>query len=191
MGRKIRRADPYGRRPVKFLPTPLEGAYVIEPEPADDDRGCFARTYCSDEFGRRGLDSRIAQCSISYNRRRGTLRGMHYQTAPHEEAKLVRCTRGTIFDVIVDLRQASPTRKQWYAAELSVDNRKAMYVPKGFAHGFLTLTAEAEVFYQISVAYEPAFARGFRWNDPSVAIAWPQLPDIVSPRDERLPALAP
>jgi dTDP-4-dehydrorhamnose 3,5-epimerase len=175
---------------VKLVPSPLAGACLVEPEPAQDERGFFARTYCSDEFARHGLDTRLAQCSISYNRRRGTLRGMHYQIAPHEETKLVRCTRGAIFDVIVDLRSGSPTCKRWFGAQLSDENRKAMYVPEGFAHGFLTLTDAAEVFYQISVPQEPASAHGFRWDDPSVAIAWPEAPAIISTRDRQLPLLA-
>jgi dTDP-4-dehydrorhamnose 3,5-epimerase len=175
---------------LKLLPTALSGAWLVEPEPLSDERGFFARTFCADEFRRHGLNPAIAQCSISFNRERGTLRGMHYQAAPHEEAKLVRCTQGAIFDAIVDLRPGSATRHRWFGVELTAANRRMLYVPEGFAHGFLTLEPETEVLYQISVAYRPESQRGFHWQDPAVAIAWPQAPRVVSPRDQSLPRLA-
>lgn len=174
---------------MKLVPTSLPGAWLVEPEPLSDERGFFARTFCADEFRRHGLNPAVAQCSISFNIERGTLRGMHYQAAPHEEAKLVRCTKGEIFDVIVDLRPASPSRLRWFGVELTADNRRMLYVPEGFAHGFLTLSEGTEVLYQISVAYDPASQRGFHWQDPAVAIAWPEAPRVVSPRDQSLPRL--
>ncbi len=189
MGRAIRPADPRTRGALKLVPTALPGAWLIEPEPLADERGFFARTFCAEEFRAHGLDPAVAQCSVSYNRQRGTLRGMHYQASPHGEAKLVRCTRGAIFDVIVDLRPDSPSRRRWFAAELTEDNRRMLYAPEGFAHGFLTLAAGSEVLYQISAAYRPEFQRGFRWDDPAVAIAWPEAPSLVSARDRSLPGV--
>ncbi len=176
---------------MRFLPTALAGAYVVQAEPVSDERGYFARTWCRDEFRRHGLNAELAQCSISQNRLRGTLRGMHFQAAPHEEAKLVRCTRGAIYDVIVDLRPGSPTLRKWVSCELSAANARMLYVPEGFAHGFLTLADDSEVSYQISAAYRAEAARGFRWDDASVAIAWPQAPAVISQRDRALPALSP
>jgi len=158
---------------VIFRETSLPGAFVIEPERFEDERGFFARTWDVDEFARRGLNSRLAQCSISFNRRAGTLRGMHYQAAPHAETKLVRCTMGAIFDVIVDVRDGSPTRGNWVGETLSAENRRMLYIPEGFAHGFQTLTDDAEVFYQISAFYHPDAARGVRWDDSAFGIAWP------------------
>jgi dTDP-4-dehydrorhamnose 3,5-epimerase len=172
---------------MKFQPLSLDGAYTIELEPLADERGTFARTFCRHEFEARGLDAHIAQCSISYNRRRGTLRGMHYQVAPFEETKLVRCARGAIYDVIVDLRAGSATRMQWAAAELSADNRRMLYVPAGFAHGFQTLTDDSEVFYQISEWYSPEHARGVRWNDDAFAIRWALTDPIISDKDRSYP----
>jgi dTDP-4-dehydrorhamnose 3,5-epimerase len=168
---------------VKFAPTPLAGAYLVELERLADDRGFFARSFCQNEFKAKGLDPCLAQCNVSFNARRGTLRGLHYQDKPHEEAKLVRCTRGAIWDVIVDLRQDSPTRLRWHAAELSAENRAAFYVPKGFAHGFQTLADDTEVLYQMSEFYQPELARGVRWDDPKLAIAWPIPDPVLSPRD--------
>ena len=168
---------------MKLTPTPLAGAYVVELERISDERGFFARSFCQDEFRRHGLKSAIAQCNVSWNSRRGTLRGLHYQAAPHEEAKVVRCTRGAIWDVIVDLRESSPTRWRWHALELNAENRLAFYVPEGFAHGFQTLADDSEVLYQMSEFYHPDLARGLRWDDPKLGIGWP-LPDpILSPRD--------
>lgn len=163
---------------MKFVPTPLPGAYVIELEPQADARGHFARTFCRDEFRRHGLAEEYPQSSISWNRRRGTLRGMHYQAAPHEEAKIVRCTRGRMHDAIVELRS-----RRWFAVELSEANGRMLYVPRGFAHGFLTLEDDTEVHYQISTPYQAGAARGFRWNDPAVGIAWPGPPEVISERD--------
>jgi dTDP-4-dehydrorhamnose 3,5-epimerase len=171
-----------------FKELPLRGAFVIEIEPREDERGFFARTFCSQEFAAHGLETRISQCSISSNARRGTLRGMHWQADPNGEEKLVRCTRGALYDVIVDLRRDSPARGRWAALELSQDNHRMLYIPKGFAHGFQTLEDNTEVFYQISVAYQPDAARGIRWDDPTIAIDWPDVSErIISERDRNLP----
>src|SRR5712692_1495193 len=168
---------------MKFIETELKGAYVIEPERIEDERGFFARTFCEREFAAHGLETRFVQYSISFNRRKGTLRGVHYQAPPREEAKLVRCTLGAIYDVIIDLRPASPTFKRWISAELSARNRRMLYVPQGFAHGFQSLEDETELFYQISAYYAPESARGVRWNDPAFGIVWP-VPDVIcSERD--------
>ncbi len=170
-----------------FTSTPIAGVQLIQPEPVADVRGAFARTWCQREFEGHGLNAKLAQCSVSYNAKRGTLRGMHFQSAPHAEAKLVRATRGTIYDVAVDLRPDSETYLQWFGTELSVDNRHMLYIPEGCAHGFQTLTDDAEVFYQISEFYEPTAGRGFRYNDPAFGIRWP-LPDpIMSDRDRDYP----
>lgn len=166
-----------------FNPTPLSGAYIIEPERHVDERGFFARTWCRREFDEHGLDSRLVQCSISRNARRGTLRGMHYQLAPFAEVKLVRCTRGALYDVIIDLRQHSPTFRQWTGVELNEDNHLALYVPEGFAHGFLTLCDDTEVLYQMTEFYAPEYARGARWNDPAFGIVWPGPVNVISERD--------
>lgn len=170
-----------------FKPANLRGAYVIEPERKDDSRGYFARTFCEKEFDALGLETRIAQCSVSFSRRKGTLRGMHYQSAPFEEVKVVRCLHGAIFDVIIDLRPHSSTFKKHFAAELSDRNGNALYVPTGFAHGFQTLTDNAEVFYQMSQYYSESHARGVRWNDPTFAIAWPEDERTILERDENYP----
>jgi dTDP-4-dehydrorhamnose 3,5-epimerase len=166
-----------------FTETKLKGAFVIEPVPVADERGFFARTWCRQEFESHGLCSRLAQSSISFNKRRGTLRGMHYQSAPNEEAKLVRCTMGAIYDVIIDLRRDSPTFKRWVGVELTAENRRMLYVPEGFAHGLQTLTDDTEVFYQMSEYFAPESARGVRWNDPAFAIEWPASVTIISDRD--------
>lgn len=169
---------------MKFAETKLKGAHVIEPERLEDDRGFFARTFCRKEFEAHGLNPILVQSSISFNAKKGTLRGMHYQTPPHEETKLVRCTRGSVYDVILDLRRGSPTFKQWVAVELTADNRCALYIPAGFAHGFQTLTDHTEILYQMSEFYHPESARGVRWDDPAFGITWP-LPDpIISQRDQ-------
>ncbi|HEV2707722.1 MAG TPA: dTDP-4-dehydrorhamnose 3,5-epimerase [Pyrinomonadaceae bacterium] len=172
---------------MKFEETTLAGAYVVEMERLADERGFFARTFCRDEFAARGLDARVAQCSASFNQRRGTLRGMHYQAAPYTEAKLVRCTMGAIYDVIVDLRTESPTFKRWFGLELSAANRRALYIPEGLAHGFLTLADESEVFYQISEFYHPECSRGVRWDDETFGIEWPFEPRVISERDRAFP----
>jgi len=187
MGRTVRGADAEPAGPVRFVALPLAGAFLLEPERLEDDRGHFARTFCADAFRERGLNPLVAQSSVSRNSLRGTLRGMHYQAAPHEEAKLVRCTRGAIFDVIVDIRPASPTRLRWFGARLTDANGHALYAPEGFAHGFLTLADDSEVLYQISAPYHPDLQRGFRWDDPAVGIAWPETPRVISARDANLP----
>jgi dTDP-4-dehydrorhamnose 3,5-epimerase len=168
---------------MKFLETVLKGAFVIEPERLEDERGFFARVFCEHEFAAHGLETRFVQCSISFNWSRGTLRGMHYQAPPHEETKLVRCTRGAIYDVIVDLRPDSATHRQWIGVELSAENRRMLYVPRGFAHGFQTLQDYCEVFYQISQFHTPEAARAERWDDPALGIRWPLAPSILSQRD--------
>ncbi|WP_029008333.1 dTDP-4-dehydrorhamnose 3,5-epimerase [Azospirillum halopraeferens] len=173
-----------------FEPTPLAGAFLLQPVPHHDERGFFARSYCRREFEEHGLNPDIAQCSISHNRLRGTLRGLHYQAAPCPEVKLVRCTRGALFDVIVDLRPGSPDRGRWFGAELTAANGFALYIPAGFAHGFVTLADDTEAYYQISAFFEPELARGVRWDDPDLAIAWPIEPSVISARDRALPCLA-
>jgi dTDP-4-dehydrorhamnose 3,5-epimerase len=169
---------------MHFIPVSLLGAYVIEPDALEDDRGFFARTWCQQEFDKKGLDPHLVQCNISFNKKRGTLRGMHCQVSPFAETKLVRCTQGAIYDVIVDLRPESQTYLQWTAIELTAENRKALYVPKGFAHGFQTLEDSSEVFYQMSEFYAPDYARGFRWNDPQFNINWPEPVSMISERDQ-------
>ena len=175
---------------MKFTPSPIAGVFVIDQEPFSDERGFFARSFCRGEFAEHGLNPEIDQCSVSFNVARGTLRGMHYQIAPAEEDKLVRCTAGAIFDAVVDIRRASPSFGRWFGIELSAANRRQLYIPRGFAHGFLTLAEQTEVFYQISVPFVPAAARGLRWNDPAVGVAWPFAPSVISPRDAALPVLA-
>ncbi len=168
---------------MRFVPLPLPGAFLVEPEPLADTRGFFARTFCREEFAARGLDPELAQCSISFNKRTGTLRGMHYQKPPHEEAKLVRCTAGAIHDVILDLRRDSPAYLRWTGVDLSAENRSALYIPRGLAHGFLTLADDSEVLYQISRFFEPGSAAGVRWNDPAFGIDWPAGVNVISDRD--------
>jgi dTDP-4-dehydrorhamnose 3,5-epimerase len=172
---------------VKFSETALKGAFIIEPERIEDERGFFARTFCRREFEARGLNPDLVQCSISFNHQRATLRGMHYQSAPHAEAKLVRCTRGAIYDVIIDLRPQSPTFRRWVAVDISAENHLMVYVPEGFAHGFQTLQDETEVSYHISEFYSPERARGVRWNDPAFAIGWPIADPVISVRDQTHP----
>jgi dTDP-4-dehydrorhamnose 3,5-epimerase len=152
-----------------------------------DERGFFARTFCANEFASRGLNPKLVQCSISFNARKGTLRGLHYQVAPHGEAKLVRCTRGAIYDVIVDLRANSPTLRLWIGVELTDQKRNMVYIPEGCAHGFLTLADESEVFYQMSEFYAPESARGVRWDDPAFRIDWPGKVEVISERDRTYP----
>ncbi len=156
-----------------FTETKLKGAFIIEPERIEDERGFFARTFCQKELEAHGLNPQLVQCNISSNNKRGTLRGMHYQVAPYEEAKLVSCIRGAIYDVIIDLRSNSPTHCQWFAVELSAENYKMLYVPEGFPHGFQTLEDNTEVFYQMSEFYHPECSRGVRWDDPTFGIKWP------------------
>jgi dTDP-4-dehydrorhamnose 3,5-epimerase len=169
---------------VKFCETRLAGCFVVEPEPVADDRGFFARTFAADELARLGLNPTLVESSISYNHRRGTLRGLHFQAAPHGEVKHVRCTRGRVFDVGVDLRPDSPTFRGWTSAELSAENRRCMYIPSGFAHGFLTLDDATEVTYLMSYPYVAEAASGLRWDDPAVGIEWPDVgPLTLSDRD--------
>ena len=173
-----------------FTPTELAGAFLIDVEPRRDERGFFARSYCDEEFRAQGIDAVFRQSSVSFNARRGTLRGMHFQADPHAEDKLVRCTAGSVFDVIVDLRPRSPTLRRWYATTLSAENRRSLFVPRGFAHGFISLLDATELLYMISAAHAPEFSRGFKWNDPAVGIAWPIDPVVVSARDAGYPPLA-
>lgn len=166
-----------------FLETRLQGAFIIEPERKEDERGFFARVFCVEEFGAHGLETNLVQCSISYNKQMGTLRGMHFQTFPHEEVRLVRCTSGAIYDVMLDLRPDSPTFKQWVAEVLTSENRRMMYVPRGFAHGFLTLENNCEVLYQMSEFYHAENAGGVRWDDPAFGIEWSAPVQLISERD--------
>jgi dTDP-4-dehydrorhamnose 3,5-epimerase len=170
-----------------FAETTLKGAFLVELERREDARGFFARTWCQREFEAHGVNTRWVQCNISFNKRKGTLRGMHYQAAPHAEAKLVRCTRGAVYDVILDLRRDSPTFKQWLAVKLTADNRRMLFIPEGFAHGFQTLADDTEVFYQMSEFFAPQYAKGVRWNDPSFDIAWPADERTMSKRDRNYP----
>ena len=172
---------------MRFLPTPLSGACLIEPERLSDERGFFARTWCSREFREMGINPELVQCNISFNRKKGTLRGMHFQARPHEEAKVVRCTQGSIYDVMIDLRPESGTFKQWFGAELSAENRLSLYIPAGFAHGFLTLSDDAEVLYLMSEFFHPECASGVRWNDPAFSIDWPGKVSVISDRDASYP----
>lgn len=172
---------------MQFDPAGLEGAWRLELEPHEDERGFFARLWCASEFARRSLSGVMQQCSLSYNRHARTIRGMHYQIAPREEAKIVRCIRGAIFDVLLDLRPRSPTFCRWIARELTADNRLAFYVPEGVAHGFQTLTNDTEVLYMIAQAYDPDLARGVRWDDPAFGIQWPLPPGLISERDRSYP----
>jgi dTDP-4-dehydrorhamnose 3,5-epimerase len=170
-----------------FERTDVDGVWVVEPERFEDERGFFARIWDTAEFAQRGMNAGLVQSSISFNGRRGTLRGMHYQAPPHEEAKLVRCTSGAIFDVALDLRAESPTYLRWHGVELSAANRLALYVPEGCAHGFLTLTDDSEVHYLISEFWTPDAGRGVRWNDPAFGIAWPGDVVVVNDRDRTYP----
>jgi dTDP-4-dehydrorhamnose 3,5-epimerase len=163
--------------------THVDGVFVVEPERIEDERGFFARTWDTREFAEHGLNGSLVQCSVSFNRWARTLRGLHYQAAPYEEAKLVRCTRGALFDVALDLRPSSRTYTRWVGVELSAENTLGLYIPEGCAHGFLSLTQDTEVLYQISQFYEPEAARGVRWNDPAFAIRWPLDVDVINERD--------
>jgi len=172
---------------VIFSQLNLSGSYRIQPSLVEDERGAFARRFCADEFRALGLETDFVQRSISFNARAGTLRGMHFQAPPHLEAKVVRCTRGAVFDVMVDLRQGSPTYGHWHSEELSADNHLMLYIPKGFAHGFQSLVDETEVDYEITPAYVPGASAGFRFDDPSLSINWPVADLIISERDKTLP----
>jgi dTDP-4-dehydrorhamnose 3,5-epimerase len=170
-----------------FVETELQGAFVVKLEKFEDERGFFARSWCRREFESQGLNPNLLQCNISFNRKKGTLRGMHYQAPPNEEAKLVRCTMGAIYDVIIDLRPDSSTFKQWISLEMTSENKKMIYIPEHFAHGFITLEDNTEVFYQMSEFYAPDFARGIRWNDPVFSIQWPIEPVTLSEADRNFP----
>jgi dTDP-4-dehydrorhamnose 3,5-epimerase len=175
---------------MKFIETKLKGTFIIEPEKLEDERGFFARTFCEKEFEEHGLDFKVVQCNISFNRKEGTLRGMHYQVFPHEEAKLVSCTRGAVFDVILDLRRDSPTAREWEAFELRDRDYKMIYIPKGLAHGFQTLEDDTGVFYQMSEFYHAEYARGIRWNDPAFGIEWPLNIKKISKKDMNYPLIS-
>jgi len=172
-----------------FTESALSGAFTIEMEHIEDERGFFARSFSEEEFAAHGLPARMRQSNLSFNSRRGTLRGMHYQADPHAEDKLVRCTAGAIYDVIVDLRPRSPTERRWFGTELTARNRRSLFVPKGFAHGFITLCDESEVLYMMSASYAPGFGRGVRWNDPAFGIVWPIEPTVIAGRDAAYPLL--
>jgi len=171
-----------------FEDTKLAGVVQISVERKSDERGFFARTWCVREFEERGLNPRLVQCSVSFNNQKGTLRGMHFQAVPHAEAKVVRCTRGAIYDVVLDLRPGSQHYKEWTALVLTAEERNMVYVPEGCAHGFLTLADNTEVFYQMSEFYTPGFARGVRWDDPAFKIMWPEAVEVISERDRTYPA---
>lgn len=173
---------------MKLVPTAVAGAFVVEIEPHQDERGLFARTFCAEVFAAHGLPEHYPQCSISVNTARGTLRGLHYQADPQPEAKLVRVTRGVVFDVAVDLRPMSPSYLRWASVELSAERRNAFAIPAGCAHGFLTLQDDCELFYQLSSAYVPDLARGLRWDDPAFSIEWPFAPAVISARDAACPS---
>jgi dTDP-4-dehydrorhamnose 3,5-epimerase len=174
---------------VKFIALGIPGAWLLELEPKSDERGFFARTFDAEELAARGLDSRIAQTSLSWNPRRGTLRGLHWQAEPHGEAKVVRCVRGKIYDLIVDVREDSHIFRQHLGIELAADERRAIYIPPGVAHGFLTLTDDCEVHYAMSARHEPAAARGVRWDDPAFGIVLPEEVRVISARDRSYPDL--
>lgn len=170
-----------------FAEASLPGVWVIEPEKLQDERGFFARVWCQHEMAARGLSIALVQSNISFNNQKGTLRGLHYQASPYAEVKLVRCTRGALYDVVVDLRAESPTFKRWMAVELTADNYKLLYIPVGCAHGFQTLADNTEVFYQMSEFYHPECARGVRWNDPAFGVVWPLEAKIISEKDQHYP----
>jgi dTDP-4-dehydrorhamnose 3,5-epimerase len=174
-----------------FHPTSIQGAFIVRPEAREDERGFLARVWCQREFLAHGLNPTLMQCSISFSKAKGTLRGMHYQVPPHEEAKLVRCTAGAIYDVAIDLRPSSPTFRQWLATELTAANRAMLYVPEGVAHGFQTLEDDVEVLYQMSNSYAPESARGVRCDDPAFGITWPLPVTAIAPRDRSWPSFDP
>jgi dTDP-4-dehydrorhamnose 3,5-epimerase len=174
---------------VIFVPTALQGAFIIQPEKKEDERGFFARTWCQHEFEEHGLNSRLVQCNVSFNKTIGTLRGLHLQAQPHEQAKLVRCTLGAIYDVIVDIRPNSPTFKHWFAVKLNSADHKMVYIPEGMAHGFQSLSDNSEVFYQMSEFYHPETEKGLRYDDPAIGITWPLPVSKISSRDLTWPLL--
>lgn len=170
---------------MRFLPTPIAGAWLVEPEARADARGSFARIWCREEFAAAGLRADFVQSNASFSVQKGTLRGLHYQTAPHGEIKLVSCVRGRVFDVLVDLRHDSPTYRRWFGAELTPESRRMLYVPEECAHGYLTLEDNSEVTYPVTMAYHPESERGVRWNDPAIGIEWPIPPVVISPKDQQ------
>ena len=177
---------------MTFEETSIDGAWLISLEPRTDERGFFARAWCEQELSTRGLTGTFVQCNDSYSRSAGTLRGLHYQAEPHGEVKLIRCIRGAVFDVIVDVRPESPSYLRWFGVELSAENRRSLYVPSGCAHGYQTLVDDSEVMYPVSTMYTPAAERGIRWDDPLFAISWPDVTErYLSPKDTRWPDFAP
>jgi dTDP-4-dehydrorhamnose 3,5-epimerase len=168
---------------MKFTQLPLSGAYLVEPEKKGDERGFFARYFCAKEFGKMGLNTHWPQINNSFSTKAGTLRGLHFQLDPSSEVKLVRCVQGSIWDAIVDIRPESPTFGQWYAHELTHDNRLMMYIPKGFAHGFQSMTDNSEIIYLVSEPYNPSLERNISWNDPNINLSWPSMPTVISERD--------
>jgi dTDP-4-dehydrorhamnose 3,5-epimerase len=176
---------------MKFTPMSIAGAFIVDIEPRYDERGFFARTWCENEFAEQGLVGRFVQCNLSHNTLGGTLRGLHYQASPAAEVKIVSCTRGAAFDVLVDLRPDSPSHREWQAVELSELTHRAVYIPEGVAHGFQTLADDTTLFYMMSAFYDAGAARGVRWDDPVLDIQWPMPPTCISARDRALPCLAP
>jgi dTDP-4-dehydrorhamnose 3,5-epimerase len=174
-----------------FYQMKLPGVFQVQLEPCSDQRGFFARSWCQQEFEEHGLNPQLLQCNISFNARKGTLRGMHYQAAPYTETKIVRCTQGAIYDVVLDLRPESGTFKEWISTVLTMENRHMLYIPEGCAHGFLTLEDRTEVFYQMSEFYHPESARGVRWDDPAFQIIWPREVQVISDRDAGYPNFEP
>ena len=174
---------------MQFTPSRIPGAWVIDISPIRDQRGFFAMTWLPEEFRKRGIDPALAQCNLAFNKTRGTLRGMHFQKAPHAQAKIVRATRGSLLDVIVDLRPESPTYRQWDSVELTQDNHRMLYMPEGIAHGYLTLTDDVEAYYHASRPWEPTAESGVRWNDPAFGIRWPFEPTVISEKDRTWPLL--
>jgi dTDP-4-dehydrorhamnose 3,5-epimerase len=172
---------------MTFHETKIPGVFEIHLEPKRDDRGFFARSWCQKEYVDHGLEPKLVQCDISLNTRKGTLRGMHYQAAPFPETKVVRCTQGAVYDVVLDLRPQSRTFREWIAVTLTAENRNMVYVPKGCAHGFLTLKDDTEIFYQMSEVYDAASARGVRWDDPAFRMVWPEKVEVISERDRTYP----
>lgn len=175
---------------MKFIETEIKDVYIVEQEKLSDHRGFFARTFCTNEFADEGIDFTVVQCSVSYNKKRGTLRGLHFQKKPHEEAKIVSCIKGRIYDVAVDLRLGSTSCNRWVAVELNENNNRSLYIPKGCAHGFQTLTDDTTVYYQMNEFYHPESAAGILYNDPTLQINWPLEETIVSEKDRGLDALS-
>jgi len=174
-----------------FTESRIPGAWIIDVTAIHDDRGLFAMTWLPDEFRRHGIEPALAQCNLAFNYQRGTLRGMHFQTAPHAQAKIIRCTRGALLDVVVDLRPESPAYRQWQAVELTADNRRMLYMPEGIAHGYLTLADDTEAYYHASAPWEPKAESGVRWDDPAFGIAWPFAPQVISTKDAAWPLTPP